>query len=314
MIIDDIELAAQILRSGEIVAFPTETVYGLGGCALNQDACLKIYQAKTRPSNNPLIVHINSVEQAFIIGEFNEKAKYLTKFWPGPLTIVTKVKSDNLAQAVLAGLDTFALRMPQNDTALELISKSGTAIAAPSANISGYISATSADEVDKDFLGKIPVLKGKVTYGIESTIISLYDDKCRILRHGFITQELLEKELGEKFFVPNTKAHIEAPGMMMKHYSPKTKVRLNVTKFNFSNELVLSFGAVNNIPENIHNLNLSPDSDLIEACANLYKYLRVMDLEAHNNPNISCIAVTPIPNYGIGVAINDRLKRAAAVD
>ena len=180
MIIDDIELAAQILRSGEIIAFPTETVYGLGACALNQEACLKIYQTKARPSNNPLIVHVSSLEEAFSIGEFNEKAKYLTtKFWPGPLTIVTKVKSNNLAKAVLAGLDTVALRMPQNDIALELISKSGNAVAAPSANISGYISATSATEVDKDFLGKIPVLKGKVTYGIESTIISLYNDKCR---------------------------------------------------------------------------------------------------------------------------------------
>ncbi|MCF8462345.1 MAG: threonylcarbamoyl-AMP synthase [Rickettsiaceae bacterium] len=313
MIIDDINLAAEILLLGEIVAFPTETVYGLGACASNQEACLKIYAAKGRPANNPLIVHVGSLEQAFAIGEFNDKARHLTKFWPGPLTIVTNIKANNyLAPALLSNLNTVAIRLPQHETALELINRSGGAIAAPSANRSGYISATSAEAVDKDFAGKIPILKGKVTYGIESTIISLQDENCRILRHGFITQELLEKELSENIATSNGKVKIEAPGMMAKHYAPQTSVKLNITEFDSANQLVLSFGVVKNIPNNLYNLNLSPNADLMEACANLYKYLRILDEIAQTNPQISCISVTPIPFSGIGVAINDRLMRAAA--
>ncbi len=313
MMHEDIKQAAIIIKHGGVVAFPTETVYGLGADARSDDACAKIFQLKGRPSFNPLIVHVASLTQAEAIAEFNSDAiKLAEELWSGPLTIVLPVRQEaKIAKTVLAGLDTIAIRMPAHPIALALLRESGCPLAAPSANPSGYISATTAEHVRKHFgeLG-VFILEGndQCHYGLESTIIDLSSNEPRILRHGFITQGTLETVLGKKVAISPALMQIKAPGMMEKHYAPKTRLRLNAESLE-EGEIGLNFG--NPTLFGNYALNLSESADLSEAASNLYAMLRLLD-EYATEHNIQAIAVGSIPNHGIALAINDRLKRAAA--
>ncbi|HJD63710.1 MAG TPA: threonylcarbamoyl-AMP synthase [Rickettsia endosymbiont of Sericostoma sp.] len=310
-----LDQAAKFIKSGNIVAFPTETVYGLGADASNEQACQKIFKVKKRPSINPLIVHVATMSQAKTIGEFNADALKLSEvFWPGPLSIVVPLKSEaNISKSVLAGLTTVALRIPSHNIALELIRKSDTPIAAPSANPSGYISATTLDHVKEHFSGEKDVFilednssDYKCQYGIESTIVDSTTNNLTILRDGFITLEALEKVLGKKIDKAPSLIQIKAPGMINKHYSPKVKMRLNAESLE-ANEVGLNFA--NSKLDGNFSLNLSLTGDLIIAASNLFASLRILDNYAELNG--LAIAVASIPQIGIGVAINDRLKRAA---
>ena len=305
-----IKKAASIIKNSDLVAFPTETVYGLGTDACSQEACLKIFEAKGRPANNPLIVHVASVEDAKNIVHFNDDAEKLASLWPGPLTLVLP-KKDNaiLAECVTAGLNTVAIRIPADPIALNLIRESGCPIAAPSANKSGALSSTSYEHVRKNFGDEIFILgsNGNATYGLESTIIDLTSPKPTILRFGFITPSVLEKVLGREVFIASKLSEIKAPGMLLKHYAPKTKVRLNAYALQNS-EVGLNFGKSQLNAGG--SMNLSDSEDMIEAAANLFDYLHNLDEFCQKN-NINTIAVASIPNTGIGLAINDRLSRAA---
>lgn len=303
--------AAYKIKSGELVAFPTETVYGLGANAYNEDAVRKIYSAKGRPSNNPLIVHIANIETAREIAHFNNESEILAKhFWPGPITFVLPIKENSkIAPSVRAGLDTIAIRMPAHKIAMELLEKSEVPIAAPSANPSGYISATLASHIRSN-LPEIYVLEdpdeknmGVNNYGLESTIVDLSDpDNVKILRYGFITPEILSNVLGRPVeYIEDME--IKAPGMLEKHYSPKSKIRLNATSLE-EYEIGLGFFEYNLSEE----FNLSKSGNLEEAAKNLYNMLQLIDAY----PGEKTIAIAPIPNVGIGLAINDRLKRASS--
>lgn len=298
--------ATEILRKGGVVAFPTETVYGLGADATNEEACKKVYELKSRPLNNPMIIHVDSLNMAMDIADFNSEALKLAKIvWPGPLTIVLK-KAPNcpICDVALAGLDTVALRVPFNQLAIELISQFGGPIAAPSANISNYISATEAGHVREAFGDDVYLLDRPSTiFGLESTIIDLTDpEKPEILRAGFITDNIISNILGQRVSYRKG-GEVKAPGMMKKHYSPHTKLRMNAVEL-WPDELGLGFGSID-----FGGLNLSKSGDLAEAGSKLYSMLRILDNQAIDLGK-ERIAVAPIQNDGIGIAINDRLKRA----
>lgn len=308
---EKIKQAANIIKQGGLVAFPTETVYGLGADATNEEACSKIFKIKGRPSINPLIVHIASIAQAESISIFNEDAYKLLTFWSGPLSIVLPLnKNANIAKSVLAGLDTIALRLPAHPIALQLLKEAGCPIAAPSANPSGYISATTTEHVQQHFANQDVFIlsdNSSCQYGLESTIIDLTTPAPTILRYGFITPDSIESIIGKKVSTAPPLMTIKAPGMMDKHYSPQTPLRLNATDLE-QGEIGLGFGEGQFRPM----LNLSSIGNIVEAAANLYLMLRQLDDYASSN-QISRIAVAPIPNSGIGLAINDRLKRAASL-
>ena len=305
-----IKQAAAIIQNGGIVAFPTETVYGIGADATSQSACLGIYKAKGRPSHNPLIVHVNSIEQVKIYAEFNDNAQKLSKFWPGPLTMVLKkAQNSGLADCVTAGLDTVAIRIPAHTIAKDLIKQSECPIAAPSANKSGRLSPTNYDHVYDDFKDSIAIIKDKnsSTYGLESTIIDLSTDIPTILRLGFITPAMIEESLGKHVKIASKSSKVKAPGMLLKHYAPRTKLRLNANAL-LAGEIGLNFAKSSLVSE--ASLNLSISGSLVEAAANLFNYLHQLDKYAIKH-KIKSIAVAPIPNKAIGLAINDRLSRAA---
>ncbi|MEY4463312.1 MAG: Threonylcarbamoyl-AMP synthase [Pseudomonadota bacterium] len=309
-----INKAVEYIKSGKVVVFPTETVYGIGADATNNEACLKIFQFKNRPAINPLIVHVSSIEQAKEIGKFNDLSiKIAEKFWPGPLSIVVPLKeTGSIAPSVTAGLNTIAIRIPSYPLALELIRQSGKPIAAPSANPSNYISPTNSEHVTKHFSDneEIFILAPEIyqsEYGLESTIIDTTTTTLTILREGFITAEILEEVLGVKILKTSERNEIKAPGMLAKHYSPKVPIRLNATNLE-DKEIGLNFSNSNLTGK--FSLDLSTKGDLIEAAANLYAYLRILDDYAASH-DISGIAVAPISQANIGAAINDRLKRAA---
>ncbi len=301
-----IQTAAKKIQKGELVAFPTETVYGLGADATNNEACRKIYDAKGRPSNNPLIIHVSSKEAAYELGEITEEAqKIIDNFWPGPISIVVKRKTSSaICDIATAGLGTIALRMPNHDVALELIRESGVPIAAPSANKSNYLSPTEAKHVKECFGNSLYIIEStKSTLGLESTIIDLSSEKPMILRYGFITPETISTVLDMDVLLSQNSI-IKAPGMLTKHYSPHTSLRLNATTV-LSGEIGLGFGK-NDIGE----LNLSHKGDLAEAAANYYSMIRLLDEKAIRH-NIQGIAVAKIPDEGIGLAINDKLRRGS---
>jgi len=303
--------AAQIIKLGGLVSFPTETVYGLGANAFSQEACLKIYEAKGRPSNNPLIVHVATLEQAEELAIFNEEAYLLNSLWPGPLTMVLPKKNNSkLAPCVTAGLDTVAIRIPAHKVAKDLILQSGCPIAAPSANKSGYLSATSHEHVRNGFQNKeIFIIESKTTslYGLESTIIDLSTNIPTILRFGFITPQVIEQIIGKEVAIATKFSAIKAPGMMHLHYAPTTPLRINA-QFLEDGEIGLNFG--DSKLDSKDSLNLSPSSNLSEAAANLFAYLHILDIYAQNN-SIKKIAVAPVPNESIGLAINDRLIKGS---
>ena len=305
--------AAKIINNKGVVAFPTETVYGLGADATSQSACLGIYRAKGRPSHNPLIVHVNSIEQVQIYVEFNDNAQKLSKFWPGPLTMVLKKKAGSkLADCVTAGLDTVAIRIPAHQIARDLLEQSDCPIAAPSANKSGRLSPTSYDHVYNDFSDSIPIIddQNSSTYGLESTIIDLSTETPTILRLGFITPDMIEDSLGLKVGIASKLSKVKAPGMLLKHYAPRTKLRLNADSL-MENEIGLNFAGSSLVSEG--SLNLSSKGDLAEAATNLFKYLHQLDKYAEEY-GVKSIAVALIPDESIGLAINDRLSRAAESD
>jgi L-threonylcarbamoyladenylate synthase len=283
-------------------------VYGLGAAADDQAACAKIYAMKGRPGFNPLIVHVSSIEQAILLGDFSDAACALAeKFWPGPLTLVVKMRLNNsIALNVTAGLETIALRMPAHPCAQELIRQSGKAIAAPSANISNYISATTYQHVLDDFSQTdldILVSQNHEPCGIESTIIDTTTKPLQILRHGFILlqdiQELTGLELSDIL-----SGGIKAPGMLSKHYAPKSALRLNATLID-ENEIGIDFGGQLMGAK----YSLSLNANINQAALLLYDILRQADAYSIHQ-KLNRIAIATIPNTGVGIAINDRLKRS----
>ena len=300
-----LEVALCALRAGELVGVPTETVYGLAADATNDTAIAKIYKAKGRPSFNPLIAHVDSLEMAQRYGVFNAQALKAAKaFWPGPLTIVVPLKTGSgIADAVTAGLKTIALRHPRGVMA-QLAGELEAPIAAPSANTSGKISATTAQHVANDLGDKLALILdgGACDVGVESTVVKITDGTATLLRSGGLPKELLEKHLGP--IVQGTdNPKVEAPGMLLKHYAPRLPLRINVSSVD-SNEALIAFGS--SLDGAMVTRNLSPTEDLKEAANKLFAFMKELE-----NSGAKAIAVQTIPSHGLGAAINDRLKRAA---
>lgn len=297
----EIAALAARLRAGGLVAFPTETVYGLGADATNSDAVLGIYETKGRPRFNPLIVHVADLEMAERLVDVSPLARRLAAFWPGPLTLVLPRRADaGLSDIVTAGLDTVGIRIPDHPLALALIRATGRPLAAPSANPSGKLSPTTAEQVIRGFAGRVPVLDGgPCRAGVESTILAVTGDAVTQLRAGALPREEIEAALGQRVALAQAGAAIAAPGMLASHYAPEASLRLEATSF-APGEASLGFGPGD------FTLNLSPSGDLREAARNLFSMLHQLDAQH------SRIAVSPIPHAGLGAAINDRLSRAAA--
>ena len=300
---NDVRKAAEILRGGGLVAFPTETVYGLGADATNDLAVARIYEAKGRPQFNPLIAHVAEVDAALALAEFPAAALALAaRFWPGPLTLVLSRKAGcPVSLLASAGLPSIGLRVPQHSLALELIREAGRPIVAPSANPSGRISPTTAAHVREGLGTKVDMVLdgGRCAVGLESTIVSLLDDTPRLLRAGGLARDKIEQVLGRRLEAALA-GPLHAPGQLESHYAPHARLRLNATNWH-AGEARLGFGAVD-AP-----LNLSLKGDVVEAAANLFSMLHQLDAAGS-----STIAVAPIPEIGLGEAINDRLRRAAA--
>ena len=286
--------AAELIASGEPVAIATETVYGLAADAANPAAVARIYEAKGRPSFNPLIVHVPDLAAAQRIGEFGPEALELAmRHWPGPLTLVVPLRPEaGIASLVTAGLSTIALRVPAHRAMQALLPATRRPLAAPSANTSGSISPTRADHVLRSLGGKVALIvdDGPCERGIESTIVAATGGPLRLLRPGPISIEA----------APSSSETVESPGQLASHYSPSKPLRLNAIESQ-SGEYLIGFGTV------AGDSSLSASGDLIEAAARLFDLLHVAD--ASPKPRI---AVAPIPDHGLGAAINDRLKRAAA--
>ena len=296
--------AASLLRAGQLVAFPSETVYGLGADACNDTAVARIFAAKQRPSFNPLIVHVATLDMAKSIAEFSEDAETLARrFWPGPLTLVLPLRDHTgISPLVSAGLSSIAIRIPAHPVARELLAVFDGPVAGPSANPSGKLSPTQAEHVLEGLAGKIAAVidAGPCAVGLESTIVG-FQPQPVLLRPGGVPIEDVADCLN-KPVAPSqpTSDTPNAPGQLASHYAPNAVLRLNATQPR-DGEVMLGFG---NTP---CALNLSESGDLIEASANLFHHLRKLD-----SGNAQCIAVSPIPDHGLGLAINDRLRRAAA--
>ena len=294
--------AAERMTAGELVAFPTETVYGLGADARNGTAVAGIFAAKKRPSFNPLIAHVSDADAARRYVEWNDTADRLASaFWPGPLTLVLPLKPGHgISDLVTAGLSTLAVRVPAHPAAHALLAAFGGPVAAPSANPSGRISPTTAAHVIAGLGGRVAAVldDGPCTVGVESTIVGL-DGQPMLLRPGGLPAEEIEIALGAPLARPAANAVLTAPGQMESHYAPGAPVRLNATTAR-PGETLLGFGRM------VCDLNLSAAADLREAAANLFGHLHRLD--ATGKP----IAVAAVPDHGLGRAINDRLRRAAA--
>lgn len=307
---DDIGVAeaARLLCAGALVAFPTETVYGLGGDATDDSAVARIFDAKGRPRFNPLIAHVPDLEAAAQIAVFDQRARRVAQaFWPGPLTLVLPLRPEaGISPLVTAGLDTVALRVPAHPLARDILRAAGRPIAAPSANPSGKVSPTRAEHVLAGLSGRIAAVVdgGACAVGVESTILGLTGD-ARLLRPGGVPREALEQLLGHPLQGLAADAVIErptAPGQLSSHYAPGAAVRLNARAAE-TGEILIGFGPVRG------DLSLSLQGDLVEAAANLFHILREADALAGSEGKI---AFAPIPQTGLGLAINDRLARAAA--
>jgi len=307
--------AARILAEGGLVAFPTETVYGLGANAANSAAIAHLYQAKGRPAFNPLIAHVGDIAAARRIARFDAPAMALAEaFWPGPLTLVLpKAQGCTVADLATAGLDTVAIRIPAHPVAREILRVFGGAVVAPSANLSGHVSPTTAAHVQSDLSGRIDLIVdgGAVAVGVESTIVGCFEEPM-LLRPGGLPRAEIERVLGRALLQPPADADSDsgqplAPGMLASHYAPRAKVRLHAISLE-PGEALLAFGlgAISGIDAASAVMNLSPRGDLDEAAANLFGYLRALD-----SKGAQTIAVMPIPDDGLGEAINDRLRRAA---
>ena len=306
---ESIARAAEALARGEIVAFPTETVYGLGANALDASAVAKVFAAKVRPRFNPLIVHVLGLEEAESYAVVNGTARKLIRaFWPGPLSLVLpRKKACAIADLVSAGLDTIALRAPSNRIARALLEVAKLPIAAPSANRSGRISPTIAAHVEAE-LGSLPAMildGGPCALGLESTVLGVDGDDVTLLRLGALPLEEIETVLGRKLARPEPGSHVSSPGQLATHYAPLTPLRLNARSAK-RGEALLAFGP--QVPDFAGpTINLSQSGDLVEAAANFFAALRALD-----EAGVETIAVMPIPAHGLGEAINDRLKRASS--
>ncbi|MBN9060821.1 MAG: threonylcarbamoyl-AMP synthase [Rhizobiales bacterium 65-9] len=305
-----IEEAAAILRAGGTVAFPTETVYGLGADATNGEAVARIYAAKGRPRFNPLIAHLPDAEAAFAQGRFDEAAQKLAAaFWPGPLTLVVPLSEKApISDLARAGLPSIGLRVPHHPAAEALLRTVARPVVAPSANRSGHVSPTTADHVLADLDGRIDAVLdgGSTRVGVESTIVACLDGAPRLLRAGGVPREALEAALGRP--LAEAGEAVIAPGMLASHYAPAARLRLDADAIE-PGEAALLLGA--HAPAGLDRarvaINLSPRGDLGEAAARLFAALR--DLDA---AGVDTVAVAPIPRHGLGEAIRDRLLRAAA--
>lgn len=305
--------ATRVLQNGGLVAFPTETVYGLGADAVNAEAIARLYQAKGRPAFNPLIVHVGDLAAAKRTARFNATALALADaFWPGPLTLVLpKGARCPVADLATAGLDTVALRVPAHPVARAILRDFGGAVVAPSANLSGHVSPTTAAHVQSDLAGRIDLIVdgGPVEVGIESSIIGCFD-RPTLLRPGGIPRADIERVLGHTLTSADPGAAAGRPlasGMLDSHYAPRARMRLNAASAT-RGEALLAFGRVDllGVDTAAAVINLSERGDLKEAAANLFGCLRALDTSGART-----IAVMPIPDEGLGEAINDRLRRAA---
>ncbi len=309
---EDIAFAASLLSAGDLVGMPTETVYGLAADATQGAAVAAIYAAKGRPSFNPLISHVASLEQALEHGVFNPDALRLAEaFWPGPLTLVVPFRPTSaVSDLARAGLDTIALRVPSHPVARALIAQAGVPVAAPSANLSGRISPTTARDVCADLGDRVAAVVdgGACDVGLESTIISCIAKRVVQLRSGGLERESLLRILGREMdnLIPDMT--IRSPGLLESHYAPLAMLHMNITEFH-ENDAILAFGSIKlpEFPADRPIVNLSPTANLLQAAARLFSALR--ELDAHYP---ATIAAVPIPVGGLGEAINDRLVRASA--
>ena len=293
--------AAELLRVGELVAFPTETVYGLGADAGSDSAIAKVFDAKSRPSFNPLIIHVADLSHAEELAVFNEEAfKLATAFWPGPLSLVLPIRANSgISKLATAGASTVAIRVPDAPLARQLIANAGRPIAAPSANPSGRISPTSAAHVVSGLSGKIAAVLdgGPCPVGLESTVVAP-DNPSSLLRFGGLPPQAIEACLGAPLSYPSDSDGPASPGRELSHYAPEASLRMNAAAAD-GDEVFLGFGDVGG------DENLSPSGDLVEAAANVFRMLHALDRTGQP------IAVAPIPEKGLGLAINDRLRRAS---
>ncbi len=301
----EINAAAEALKTGGLVAFPTETVYGLGADATSDTAVAKVFAAKGRPSFNPLISHVHSAEAAFALGIFSAEAKKLVQeFWPGPLTVVVpRAARCPVSLLASAGLLSIALRVPNHPLALELLRAVGRPVVAPSANLSGRVSPTTAAHVKRGLGKKVAVILdgGPCTVGVESTVVSFMGQRATLLRPGGLSRDDIEKVLGHELEVEADSAQPHSPGQMESHYAPHAVLRLEAMAPR-KGESYLGFGSHDNGP-----YTLSARGDVVEAAANLFRMLHELD-----GLGVKAIAIAPIPHEGLGEAINDRLRRAAA--
>ena len=303
---ENIKKAAELIKQGGLVSFPTETVYGLGANVYNAQAVASIFEAKGRPHFDPLISHIAEIDFLKEYAATDERVIALAKhFWPGPLTFILRRTDNNPAiDLACSGLNKIAVRMPDNPIALDLIQKSGVPIVAPSANKFKAVSPTTAQHVQESLGDKVDMILdgGPCRVGVESTIIDVTSPQIVLLRAGGTALEDLEEFLGEKILIsdgdPNKPS---APGQLLKHYAPKNSLRINANEKQ-ENEFLIGFGKVDNA-----DLNLSANGDLKEAAANLFAYMRLADSQCGNKS----LAMSPIPQTGLGLAINDRIKRAS---
>lgn len=300
--------AAHILRRGGLVAFPTETVYGLGANARDGEAVARLFEVKGRPRINPLIVHVRDQAAAEALAELTTPARELAKrFWPGPLTLVLPRRATaRVSLLVSAGLETIALRVPSHPISAQLLAEARVPIAAPSANASGRVSPTTASHVAAELGDRVEVILdgGKATLGLESTVVGFAGDEAILLRPGAVPRSEIEKIVGP--LGKRKDEAIRAPGQLESHYAPRAHLRLNVSELR-DGEALLAFGHPLPVTAAPLALNLSPTGDLREAASNLFAMLRKLD-----SSGAETIAVMPIPDTDLGEAINDRLVRAAA--
>ena len=314
---ENVEKAAKIIRAGGCVAFPTETVYGLGADAFNPSACARIFEIKNRPFFDPLIVHVSGISEIEKVADFkNPKAKKLAeKFWPGPMTLILP-KKPAVPLIVSAGMETVAVRVPKHKTALELIKKSGVPIAAPSANPFSFLSPTSAEHVEKQLGDKVEMILdgGVCEFGVESTIIDFSEEFPRILRFGGLEIEKIEKTIGKLKTEENSREKQKAPGQFKKHYAPKTKLKIidfKTQAFDFGKGGKIGLLAFKKpqSPERFTAVEvLSETGDLKQAASRLFESWHRLDAE-----NLDIIYAEAVPESGLGRAIMDRLKRAEGI-
>lgn len=303
--------AGKILLAAGVIAFPTETVYGLGAISTSDKAVSKLFRVKNRPKFNPLIIHVENTEMALELCSFSKKAFSLAqKFWPGPLTIISKKKTNiKVSNLATAGLDTIAVRVPSDIIARKLIKSVGVPIAAPSANISGKLSCTTSDDIKEKLSDRIDgiILGSQCELGLESTVLDCSGDSCSLMRLGSIPFERIKDFLDEKKINQfKTEGILRSPGQLLSHYSPDSKILLN-ERFPKSDDLYLGFGPQK---DGVQGLNLSESGNLKEAAKNLFSHLHKLD-KTSKKLGGKIIKVAPIPNQGLGLSINDRLERAS---